>query len=124
MNAGLDYINKHRRSKNQWKPLPTAQDLQNRRKAANEAVNRRKSQNRTKITEYLSRHPCLICNESDCDCLEFHHLDQNKKEYNVSELLTYSWAKIDREIQKCVVLCANCHRKEHARLRRNELSLL
>lgn len=128
MNIGLDYVNKHRKKKQKWKPTPTPQEIQNqsdhRRKLANEAVRRKRSENKIKVQSYFTTHPCFVCKEHDVDCLEFHHLNPNEKEYNVSELLTYSWTKVKLEIEKCVVLCANCHRKEHARFRRNEQSLL
>jgi len=46
--------------------------------------------------------------------LEFHHLDPTKKE---SMRRTWSWPRFKKEIDKCILLCSNCHREEHAKLR-------
>ena len=58
---------------------------------------------------------CAHCGEDDPACLDFHHQEAAKKEMKVSKLVTYGFGKdkLRREIGKCEVLCANCHRKEH-----------
>jgi hypothetical protein len=64
--------------------------------------------------EYKSTLKCSKCNENDPCCLDFHHIDPNNKKNNVSCLLNrYSWNTILQEIQKCIVLCKNCHFKHH-----------
>lgn len=58
--------------------------------------------------------PCS-CGESHVACLDFHHRDPSQKKGNVM-ILAASGASIrslDAEIDKCDVLCANCHRKLH-----------
>jgi len=56
--------------------------------------------------------------------LEFHHLDWTwrkdggTKDYDVSQMHSMSYAKIDAEVAKCVVLCRRCHRNLHKVLRR------
>ena len=57
---------------------------------------------------------CRICGESEPVALDFHHLDPTKKDANIPRLLCHSRVKLKEEIRKCVVLCANCHRKHHA----------
>jgi hypothetical protein len=58
---------------------------------------------------------CIICGENERCCIDFHHLDPSKKEFNVGRLTTYgSKIKLINEFEKCVPLCANCHRKLHA----------
>ena len=55
--------------------------------------------------------------------LDFHHLDKLLKEKNISSYWRTSWAQfkqIENEIEKCEVLCANCHRVEEQRLRNGE----
>lgn len=47
--------------------------------------------------------------------LEFDHRDRNEKAENISNLiLNASWERIETEIKKCDVLCANCHRRKTA----------
>lgn len=55
---------------------------------------------------------CVKCGESHIACLDFHHLDPNKKEASISRLIN-STKKLQQEIEKCIVLCSNCHRKLH-----------
>jgi len=56
---------------------------------------------------------CSKCSENHISCLEFHHTDPSKKEYNVSVLKNRSHKKLLKEIKKCIVLCSNCHKKLH-----------
>lgn len=59
---------------------------------------------------------CQKCDENHPACLEFHHKDPNEKESSVSQLVQYgNKKKLLEEIKKCDVLCANCHRKHHAK---------
>ena len=61
---------------------------------------------------------CTICGYSrSLEALDFHHLDRSKKGFGISEHgLTKSWDKIKEELDKCVLICANCHREVHAGL--------
>jgi len=65
--------------------------------------------------EYKSSLRCSRCPENHPSCLEFHHLDPNEKEGGISEMLKRRLDKeiILKEIEKCIVLCSNCHKKEH-----------
>lgn len=58
---------------------------------------------------------CSRCEEDDPACLDFHHVNPDEKTKNVSALITYepSLDRLVEEIEKCELLCANCHRKEH-----------
>jgi hypothetical protein len=68
------------------------------------------------ITEYKQNHLCVKCGETEPICLDFHHIDDNTKEFALSSGKQRSWEKISDELRKCVVLCSNCHRKLHAGL--------
>ncbi len=57
---------------------------------------------------------CAVCGESDPACLDFHHLEPSEKENDPSQMMSHSKKTILEELAKCVCLCANCHRKEHA----------
>lgn len=57
---------------------------------------------------------CVQCGETHRSCIELHHLDPNTKEGNPSNLFSaVGKEKFKEELKKCVVLCANCHRKTH-----------
>lgn len=58
---------------------------------------------------------CANCGENNPICLDFHHSDSKLKDKEVANMITegYSQSSILKEIRKCVVLCANCHRKTH-----------
>lgn len=57
---------------------------------------------------------CMICGYTkSSEALEFHHRS-GKKDFGISEKgMTRSWAKIQTELKKCILLCANCHREVH-----------
>lgn len=66
---------------------------------------------REKLIAYLMAHPCKDCENKDIRVLEFDHLNPAEKEYDVSTMLhRFSWETILREIAKCDVVCANCHK--------------
>jgi hypothetical protein len=67
--------------------------------------------------EYKKTLNCDRCPETDPVCLDFHHIDPSKKEIAISNAANSGWSikRILKEISKCDILCANCHRKEHAK---------
>lgn len=62
---------------------------------------------------------CDICGYNKCgSALEWHHLNDDK-DFNPSDKLKDSFSsyqKYQEEIQKCILVCANCHREIHANL--------
>ena len=70
---------------------------------------------RNYIREYLSRNTCIDCGESDPIVLEFDHREDKFKE--ISNLIkgTYPLEIIKKEVGKCDIRCANCHRKKTAK---------
>jgi hypothetical protein len=80
------------------------------------AAARRYAKNRKLRDDYLSEHPCIVCGESDIVVLDFDHKDRNTKKAQIGDVLgSWNWEKILTEIQKCQVLCANCHRRRTAK---------
>ena len=67
---------------------------------------------KARLLAFKIDHPCVDCGESDPIVLEFDHL--RDKRWNVSEMITgtFPWATIEAELEKCVVRCANCHRRK------------
>ena len=85
-----------------------------------ERVNIRKKTIANKFRAWKNQQSCRICGENAVECLDLHHIDPSKKDREVSQLQYFgSWKKIEEEIAKCAVLCANCHRKVHG----NRISL-
>ena len=70
--------------------------------------------NRAKVNKWKHEHGCKICKENDASCLDLHHLDLSVKEDHPSDILARSINAFFEEAKKCVILCANCHRKLHA----------
>lgn len=64
---------------------------------------------------------CSTCNievTSNNACIfDFHHIDPKQKEYKPASLMLMSWNKVIIELNKCILLCSNCHRMEHKRIR-------
>ena len=71
---------------------------------------------RTAVDDIKSAKSCFFCSESDPVALDFHHIDPHGKRLGVSRMVNrrYNIDKIMKEIDGCIVLCANCHRKVHS----------
>lgn len=55
--------------------------------------------------------PCMDCgNRFPSECMDFDHRDSNEKSLNVGQMIGYSIENIQTEIDKCDLVCANCHR--------------
>lgn len=48
--------------------------------------------------------------------LEFHHKDPSEKDFNWNRLRLRTWSSVIHELEKCRLLCSNCHREEHHRM--------
>lgn len=66
-----------------------------------------------KAVDYLGGE-CKKCGyNKSLSALDFHHLDANKKDFNIAKNSNKSWDFLKKELDKCVLLCSNCHREEH-----------
>ena len=66
------------------------------------------------VNDYKKFNQCLNCGEDRWWVLDFHHRDPSEKEDLISNLAQWgSKKKLEKEIKKCDVLCANCHRDLH-----------
>ena len=88
---------------------------QERRKYLLKAVQRRREKVRLMAVNYKGG-CCQVCGYDRCiEALEFHHLDPTQKDFGISRKgYTRSWEKVKEEVEKCILLCANCHREVHA----------
>lgn len=60
---------------------------------------------------------CQDCGLIDKPCVyDFHHLDPSKKEIAFGSRGGKSFESLKPELDKCVLLCANCHRKRHSKM--------
>lgn len=63
---------------------------------------------------------CLCCKirltEDNSSIFDFHHRDPSEKDINLVKIKGRSWKRIVVELDKCDLLCANCHRLVHAKL--------
>src|SRR3989338_9159731 len=79
------------------------------------AVRKRRRKVRAMAVAYKGG-KCGRCGYSRCiEALEFHHVDSSQKDFGISQDgYTRSWERVRQELDKCVLLCANCHRELHA----------
>lgn len=73
----------------------------------------RRKRNLEYVLEVKKNNPCS-CGESHPACLDFHHRNEKDKDKGISHAVYY-WGleRLKKEIEKCDVICANCHRKLH-----------
>ena len=65
---------------------------------------------------------CEICGYNKVlEALEFHHIDPTQKEFTISAGVNKSWISIQPELDKCMLLCANCHREIHTNERQYDI---
>lgn len=79
------------------------------------AVHKRRKRIRAKALQ-MKGNACEVCGYHRCSAaLDFHHRDPQSKEFGISAHgLTRAWKKVEAEIAKCILLCANCHREVHS----------
>lgn len=78
-----------------------------------EYVKRSRYRYKRRCVEYLGDE-CADCHGKYHDAVyDFHHLDPSKKDFNVASGSTRNWDASKKELDKCVLLCANCHRIRH-----------
>jgi len=84
-----------------------------RKKANYNHVKTFRKRTKEKAVEYKGG-KCSICNYDRCvSALEFHHLEPSKKDFTLSQSMNIAWNKVKEELDKCILVCANCHREIH-----------
>lgn len=79
-------------------------------------VNIRRFKLKTKCLEQKGG-KCQICKYNKCSqALVFHHIDPSQKSFEISGAHSRSWKIIQKELDKCILVCANCHSEIHAGL--------
>jgi|SRR3989344_6898850 len=78
------------------------------------AVDKRRRKIKSLAIAYKGGKCCRCGYERFEGALEFHHLDPRGKDFSLSkDGLTRSWERTKKELDKCVLVCANCHREIH-----------
>lgn len=69
---------------------------------------------RSFLLNYLLAQSCIDCGEKDPVVLDFDHRTPDTKFKSISSMLSghYSWNAVLKEIGKCDIRCANCHRRK------------
>lgn len=104
-------------------------DIIKQKQAQHESYLRNKEKTRKKVQSLRANHRewynalmkdkcCTYCPENCIPCLDWHHLDPSTKNENISKMMNScrTFNTILEEMNKCIVVCSNCHRKIHAGL--------
>ena len=108
------YAKENREKENKYKRERYVSDPEFKKKRHADAV-KRYAKKKEWMSSIKSHYGCMnsnCCWEGELGhvCLDFHHLNKEDKEFNVGTKVLCSKLRIIKEINKCAVLCANCHR--------------
>ena len=95
--------------------MPDRRTYADRAEYLKRAVTKRRQAIRERLVSYKGGQ-CMLCGYKKCaDALDLHHVDASRKEFGISSGgLTRAWSKVVAEADKCILICANCHREVHA----------
>ena len=80
-----------------------------------ECTEKRRKKIRGLVLSYLASKPCAYCGEKIPECLEYHTNRAREIKINLMIRDAFSIDKITKALRKCTILCANCHKKVHAK---------
>ncbi len=92
--------------------MPDNRKYADRREALIKAVAKRRKKVKQLAVDYKGG-KCQLCGYSKCvGALELHHINPAEKSFGSGDKgYTRSWDTVRNEIDKCILLCANCHRE-------------
>lgn len=92
--------------------MPDRRKYADRREALIKAVSKRRKKIKAMAIEYKGG-KCRVCGYCKYQgALELHHINSDEKEFGIGDKgYTRSWEKVKSELDKCILLCANCHRE-------------
>ncbi len=95
--------------------MPYKRTYADRRQYMIQAVAKRRKKIKAMAVDYKGG-KCAICGYAKCvDALDFHHVNPKTKKFGLGlGGLTRSWERVRKEADKCILICANCHREVHA----------
>lgn len=114
----LKYIKKYNEDNKEANALTQARWYQNNKQKAKKRIKSRYERHSDLLSDVKLYYGCM---NLDCkwvesyvvDILDFHHCDPDQKNDSVSRMINCSKNIIAKEVNKCVVLCCNCHRLAH-----------
>ena len=77
-----------------------------------------RDRNRRYVWEYLQGKQCIVCGEPDPLVLEFDHREPDDKDCRIAMAMVtrkFSLERLQKELDKCDILCANCHKRKSAK---------
>lgn len=67
---------------------------------------------------------CVRCSyDKSLRALEFHHIDPEQKDIQISMSKNNAWEKIEKELEKCILVCSNCHAEIHEEIEKEKRAL-
>jgi len=95
--------------------MPEKRTYADRAEYLKRAVAKRRKKIKAMVVEYKGG-KCKMCGYKKCvEALDLHHVRPTQKDFSLaSSGLTRSWERTKREADKCILVCANCHRELHA----------
>ncbi len=95
--------------------MPDKRKYSDRREYLIQATAKRRFNIKVKALKYKGS-SCQNCGYNKCNrALEFHHLDPQTKSFGISlKGYTRSWKAVKAELDKCILVCSNCHQEIHA----------
>jgi len=95
--------------------MPDIRKYADRAEYLKQAVAKRRKKIKAMVVEYKGG-KCVLCGyKRTIEAFDLHHVNGKNKEFGLSsDGLTRSWKRSKREADKCVLVCANCHREIHA----------
>jgi 5-methylcytosine-specific restriction endonuclease McrA len=86
------------------------------KKCCTEDISERRRELKRKSVDYKGG-KCQYCGyNKSISALEFHHLDPSEKDFHIGNGNLKKWETVKLELDKCILLCANCHREVHDKL--------
>lgn len=77
------------------------------------SANSKRKNIKKKLVEYKGGE-CQICSYDKCiAALDFHHINPKEKLFSISSAMSYSLKRLKKEVDKCILVCRNCHAELH-----------
>lgn len=117
--AQKKYYNKNIKKSTKKFKKKDAENSRNYRKTHGAEINKRdrarKKEKREWVNSLKKKKICGKCNEDRWFCLEYHHINPENKKFTIAESISKGYGKesILKEIEKCILLCGNCHEHFH-----------